>query len=167
MTESHLLQLTNLLAHKSFFYMKTILPVLLAAFVLTGCSSLNLMMSDPPYEKIVVNKNQEVGGALGGFVPKGEYVPVYEDKRVIYYEAPSKVRKKLPGFFSSGLYNGGIMVTKETPEDRGTMYWWYMWQSDTPIPLGGTLEEIKDEEITFFPAEPKDKNSEDSNSSKE
>ena len=105
---------------------KQILPVAtitLIGLVLTGCSSIGPVTSTPPVKAFTLEKPTTFTFSLVGSkatLPIGEYKPVFEDKKLYYYAAPTKIPIRDLGSFA---VDGGLVLERNhtTPSK-----WYYI-----------------------------------------
>jgi hypothetical protein len=103
---------------KSFVSTKlSVLLILAAALFLQACTTITPLTTKPHYGKIIVNRPFSWGD---GFLtiklnmPAGTYIPMYEDKRGYYYQAPQKITGS--DTFCPLLVDGGLYLERDLPK---------------------------------------------------
>ena len=85
---------------------------------LVGCANIVPISSPPPYSKIEVESSFSFGKSniflITLNLPKGVYLPIYEDEDGFYYEAPHKLTGNDGGI--GLLIDGGIYLDKDKKE---------------------------------------------------
>lgn len=84
----------------------------LVGFALCGCSSIGSITSTPPVKAFSLEKPATFTFSLVGSkatLPAGEYKPVFEDKKLYYYAAPTKIPVRDLGSFA---FDGGLVLER-------------------------------------------------------
>ena len=107
----------------------------LVVLALTGCSTLQPLHSKPPVAKMVLSQPFEADGFMFHLtMPAGDYLPLYEDGRLYYYQAPSQIAIRT---IAKEDRDGGFYTQPGMKNPTG---WWYFDEEGTKNngKLGGT-----------------------------
>ena len=92
--------------------MNTLKPLLLvgAAAVLVGCASVRHLESAPPAKAINLPETVAMKSlGVETILPAGDYLPVMEDDKGYYYEAPTKI---ILNDTATQISDGGLYLTR-------------------------------------------------------
>lgn len=92
----------------------------LLTFAFTGCATLHYLRSKPPLSKVILTQPFESDGFMFHVsMPAGEYLPLYEDGRLYYYQAPSQIAIRT---IATEYQNGGFYLEAGAKTPSG---WWH------------------------------------------